>query len=152
MNNWQSQREKLNHDILCNQLRNELGTLRRDPRGNSLHRLELWPEHAKEYRQLFDSAAEALSTIRLLELPEFDCWTNEKKNCFKPVFHKIFLINSGIELKVERLNEMLNEVLTIIKKFLETPVDKRTEEMVLEMQEILDHFSAKISELPAPFL
>lgn len=149
---WQSLRERLNHDILCNQLRNELEVLRRHPGGSSLHRLEMWSKRAGEYRLLFSLSTEELSPLKLLDIDAFKCWSEEQQAIYGPVLHRMFLVNSGLEKKLETLNSLLDESLRSVRRFLDTPREKRTEEMVIQIQEKVEQLSAKISELPAPYV
>lgn len=148
---WQSCREKLNHDILCNQVRNEVVTLRQDLTFKT-HRLELWPQHAEAYRNLFENAATALSPQKLIELRCFDCWPQEYKDYFGDLFHAIFLLETEVEKEVEDLSSIFETALSEIKSFIAMPPEERTQESVLKLQQMLEALSVAISALPMPYL
>jgi len=147
---WQTDRERLNHDILCNQLRTELLRLCRNPHSEAVVRLASWPSHKDEYLALFDHAAEALSPRYLMELDLFNCWTREQKQYFGEKFHELFLITSNIETKTTHLKSLLSDCIDTLHRFLAVPSEQRTVQMVKEIQQKLDYFSEKISELPTP--
>lgn len=145
---WLDQRAVLNHDILCNQLRNELGAVRADPKRHALVRLKMWPLHEIEYRRLFDATIEVLSPVRLLDLPVFACWSDDMKTSFRPVFHELFLATTQVEAKVKALHELLGRGVEGVQAFVATPPGKRTTEQAVTLQELLDSLSAAISALP----
>jgi hypothetical protein len=148
---WQSRREKLNHDILCNQLLNEVVTLQQQP-ASDVCRLHLWPQHAESYRKLLNDAADALSAKRLLELPCFECWSQDYKDYFGMIFHAVFLLESGIDKKLDDVRFLFEAALQQTNIFMSVAPEKRTAEMVIDLQQKLSALSAGISSLPIPYI
>jgi hypothetical protein len=151
LHDWQARREKLNHDILCNQVLNEVASLHFEP-ASEVHRLQLWPRHAEAYRELFKDAPVALSAKRLLELPCFDCWSQEYNDYLGMIFHAVFLLESGIEKKLDSLRALFEKSLRKTNNFISLHPDKRTGEMVDDLQQTLTALSAGISALPIPYV
>jgi hypothetical protein len=145
---WLDQRALLNHDILCNQLRNELCALRADATHNAAVRLKTWPRREPEYRRLFDATLEALSPAQLVDSAVFACWNEDMKRNFRPVFHELFVATSGVAEQVRDLHQLLSKSLEGVKVYLATPQAKRTAEAVASLQTVLDALSAAISALP----
>ncbi len=145
---WQSQRSLLNHDILCNQLRNELAALRATPRSPTVVRLRMWPLHEKEYRGFFDLTIDGLSPQQLLDMPIFAAWDQARKEAFGPLFHEIFVVVTNIAGEVRQLHELLSGSVDAVEAFLAMRPADRTSEDVERLQELLDSLSQAISTLP----
>ena len=145
---WQAQRALLNHDILCNQLRNELGAVRMNPQCSAVVRLKMWPQRAGEYRKFFDMAAEALSPKQILDSPAFAAWEKTRKEVFRPIIHETFLVRTDMIARVQELHELLTRSIDGVEAFLRMKPAERTLEAVAELQELLDSLSKAISALP----
>jgi len=145
---WAELRAVLNHDILCNQLRNELAAARLDPVHHTLTRLRMWPQREQEYRQFFDAAKDALSPVRLLDSAQFACWSDEMKCEFGPAFHELFLSTSNIAADVARLHHLLDDSLRDVNAFVATPAAERTIDGAGAVLARLDMLSTSISALP----
>lgn len=149
---WQSLREKLNHDILCNQVRIEIQMLRQNPSHEPVRLEWFCKRHADTFRGLLEDAPDALSTKKLVGLPCFNCWPQEYKSYFANLFHSIFLLETDLNNKMNNLNQLLENALKNSWVFLETKPAERTEAMVINLQEILDKLSLAISKLPKPYI
>jgi len=148
MNEWTEKRALLNHDVLCNQLRNELAAARLDPTHHPLTRLRMWPQREQEYRQFFDAAIDAFSPVHLLGFAFFASWSAEMKCEFGPAFHELFLATSNIKADVASLHDFLNESLLEVNAFLATAAVERTVEQAGAVLARLDTLSVAISALP----
>jgi hypothetical protein len=147
-NEWLGQRALLNHDVLCNQLRNELGALRADPK-RTVVRLKTWPLHETEYRAFFDSSIEALSPKQFFTNQRFACWKPEMKTTFEPVFYELFMLTSNLAVRIEALHQLLTRSLNGVQTFLATDAAKRNPSHVAKLQELLESLSQEISALPS---
>ena len=145
---WLSQRDLLNHDVLCNQLRNELASLRSEPTQVITPRLSSWPKRKTEYTNFLNDTIEAISFARILDTSIFDCWGTNQKAFWEPVFHELFLATTDVREKIHDLNELLNESVEAVIHFNEISPKKRTIEMIVSLQRKLDALSAGISSLP----
>ena len=145
---WLDQRALLNHDVLCNQLRNELASLRSEPTQSHTPRLSMWPKRKKEYITFLDNAINALSFSSLLDRSIFDCWSNSMKENWRPVFHGLFLNTTNIPNKIIHLKELLNDSAETVLSFSNVRPRERTLKMVVALQEKLDALSTAISSLP----
>ena len=148
LNEWLGQRELLNHDVLCNQLRNELGALRADPK-RAVVRLKTWPVREAEYRAFFDSSIEALSPRQFFTNQRFACWKPEMKTTFEPLFHELFMLTSNLAARVEALHQLLTQSLNAVQTFLATDAAMRNPSHVAKLQELLESLSQGISALPS---
>ncbi len=147
-NEWQAQSTLLNHDILCNQLRNELAAVRMSPQYSSVVRLKMWPQRAGEYRKFFDMAIEALSPKQVLDSPVFATWEKTRKEVFGPIIHEMFLVRSNMIARVQELHELLTRSVDGVEAFLLMKPADRTLKAVTKLQELLDSLSKAISALP----
>jgi hypothetical protein len=148
LNEWLGKRALLNHDVLCNQLRNELGALRTDPK-RTVVRLKTWPLRESEYRAFFDSSIEALSPKQLFTNQRLACWKPEMKTQFEPLFHELFMLTSTLAARIATLHQLLTQSLNGVQTFLATDAAKRNPSHVAKLQELLESLSQEISALPS---
>ena len=147
---WEKHRSILNHDILCNQLRNELARLRSEPQSDTTVRLAMWPKRQREYILFFEATVAILNPERIIDSDLFLCWDNQTKKCFKVIVRNLYDSVEEIEKRVEELKSILLESIRIVDSFFSMPVDKRTEKSVVKIQEKLEELSFRISKLPHP--
>jgi len=145
---WLNQRALLNHDILCNQLRNELVSLRAEPTRTKIQRLSTWPKRKTEYMDFLNNTIDVLSFASLLDTDVFGCWSYSKKNSFKPAFHELFLNTTTILNKVTQLKRLVDLSVNSVLNFINTEPQKRTVQMIIDLQEKLETLSNGISSLP----
>ena len=146
---WLNKRALLNHDILCNQIRNEIDALRRAPSENSTTRLRMWIYRESEYQKLLNECIVALSPMQLLESELFSCWPRELKESFSPIFHELFLIMTGLEMRIAELLQVLSASIASVKAFLSIEQSMRTLDDVMQIREKLANLSEGISSLPS---
>ena len=145
---WLDRRGVLNHDILCNQLRNELSALRIEPELSNPIRLQMWLHHELEYREFFEDAFSVFSPSYLMDSPLFAQWPARDRDLFRKVFHELYILTSELPAKVQRLQELLSESIVRINGFLATTSRFRTSTAVEEIIEALECLSEEISSLP----
>lgn len=145
---WLEQRALLNHDILCNQLRNELVALQGDPQSPDVVRLKMWLLRESEYRRFLDSTLNALSPAQLLESPHFARWAAEERVFFQLVFQELFCQTTGLGLRIEALQELLTKCVGEVGAFLEVAPVERTHDRIARLQSLLEALSLGISSLP----
>ena len=90
-----------------------------------------------------------LSSANLVDGPIFSSWTEEMKKFSRPVFHQLFVANTGIAEHVGHLHALLTQALSAVQHFIQTPPPKRTTKMVEDLQVLLDALSEGISSLPS---
>lgn len=145
---WLNQRALLNHDILCNQLRNEILSLRSDPTQTQTPRLKMWPKRKHEYEIFLDKTIEALSFASILDDHVFDSWQDSLKSTSKPIFHQLFLATTDISKRVDDLKRLLDESVEAALYFNTIEPAKRTVDMIVSLQKKVEALSNGISSLP----
>ena len=148
---WAAKRALLNHDVLCNQLRNELAAARQDVTHHPLTRLQCWSKREEEYRSFFNGAISAVSWAHLLDATIFRSWTSEMRECFRPIVHECFAAATNIDFEVSELHRLLTASLEGVSTFLNTPAVLRRTEDAETVLATLDALSSAISGLPHAF-
>jgi len=145
MNEWDDKRSHLNHDILRNQVLNEVMTLQDDPHG-ACPRLRLWLRNISAYKTLLDSAEHQTSFARILDADLFDCYDAAMKNKVGAMFHALFLRKTHFDEKIKCCRQTLDEATDLAQAL----VDKssRTAEEVQNLSRLLYRLSDEISALP----
>ncbi len=144
---WTDDRARLNHDILANQLQNEVMMLQDDPQGACV-RLVQWIGRENEFRCFLAESLKVLSFSRLMDLPIFDVWNSKRRQLIRSVADELFLRASTGPAAVEELESILSRTLELAREFVATPGKKRTEEQVKTLLDLIGRLSRGISMLP----
>ena len=145
---WIDLRGVLNHDVLCNQLRNELLSLQEEPKGHEAIRLKTWVTREDEYRGFLTATVDALSPNGLISCAGLACWTEEQIRVYANVAHALFLAETDMTAIVKRLTELLAAAVCSAKRLLSTPRPERSNDMVADLSVLVDKLSEGISDLP----
>jgi len=145
---WMDKRTLLNHDILQNQVMNELSTLRICPQDTVIRRLNQWLERKGEYEEFILSTIEALSPVQLMSTKLFDTWNVHMKKAYSELFHEIFCSVSRLDGKVRELVKKLDEAANSVSRFLDLRPEERTLAKVEELEKVLGELSNLITALP----
>jgi hypothetical protein len=147
---WTEVRERLNHDILRNQVLTELAAIKTAPQGSASPRLIGWLRQVGEYREFFAAAVETLDAGRLMETEVFSGWTTELKTVCRPIFKELFLTVHSICDRVADLHTRLADCEESARAFLQLVPQNRTPDRVVELERQFSVLSRGISELPRP--
>ena len=145
---WEKNRSILNHDVLCNQLRNELVRLRKEPCSKSFIRIAMWPKRQDEYIDFLDSAMDVLSPGEIVDSFLFACWDSQQRELFKLLVRNLYNEVENIESQIKEAKSILTESISLIESFFSTPIERRTTQAVIKIQDKLDELSKRISKLP----
>ncbi|MDZ7721644.1 MAG: hypothetical protein U5R06_02160 [candidate division KSB1 bacterium] len=145
---WENKRAYLNHDILGNQLRNEVQSLLYQKKYDEIDRLESWLSLEDEYRKFIKNAIEYLPPTDIVDSCLFNGLNQEEKYFYKEIIYEIYMRTTKLDESVKKLDKLLTEAILSIKEFINTENSKRTDEMLLQVQKTIDSLSTEISKLP----
>jgi len=148
MSNWDDLRTHLNHDILRNQVLNEVLMLENSP-SSSCPRLEMWIKNRKMYEQLIDNVEYETSYARVIETEIFACYSVSTKLKISDLLHPLFLRMTGVSVKKSDCRQVLHEAIEMSEKFLAKRPSERTVSEVQEIIKVLHELSTNISRLPS---
>lgn len=148
LNEWGKKRAILNHDVLCNQLRNELARLREEPSSKTCLRIAMWPQRKDEYVDFLDSALYVLNPGEIVDTSLFNSWNPSQREQFKLYIRKLYNQLEDIEGQVVKTKALLSESISLINAFFEVSYENRTSQDIIEIQKKLEMLSKRISKLP----
>lgn len=151
-NLWTSERARLNHDILCNQVLTEIASARVDPCEASLLRLTTWLRQAFAYRSFIDGTVDALDGAAFVDDRLFICWSIEQRSLFRGVFRRVFSLVNRVPERVRELHLLLSQCEEAAKDFLNMPKSQRTGAKVDALERSFERLSRAISDLPRPIV
>jgi hypothetical protein len=147
---WQTLRERLNHDILQNQVLTELEALHRNWREIRPRRLRSWLQQSQEYRELIDTAVNALDPGALLDAPIFECWPPSLRLQMHQLLRDVYFVHHKLAERTEDLHIVLCKCVTLAQEFLSMAPEQRTLDMVAAIENDMLSLSRGISNLPRP--
>jgi len=148
---WSEDRGRLSHDILANQITNELMTLEMNPSGETI-RLNQFIQRENEFRCLLAGAPEALSEASIIDWPIFNVWDSQYRAEIRQVVHALFITKSGLNETLKDLEKNLKECLEGTRRFLDFPDDRRTSDQVISLRKKFDLLRMGISLLPPSYM
>jgi hypothetical protein len=144
---WEQLRAYLNHDVLCNQMRLELDSLRSDTTREPF-RLKRWQQKRCAYKELIENSLQVLKPSQMLSLPEFDSWPQKMKKQVGQIWDEMNRLK--LLPVLDKIKELLSESVIAIDDFLELPKSQRTSQNVEYIARIMAELSVEISRLPYP--
>lgn len=149
---WSSERARLNHDVLCNQVLTELVSVRSAPRTVAPLRLAMWLRQVPAYKLLVSEAEDALDGGRIVDARMFDCWERERRELFRGVFRRVFSSANRIPELVGVISDLIVGCEKMAFAFLNTPIYDRSVADAVALESGMQHLSRAISALPRPVL
>jgi hypothetical protein len=147
LEDWLDRRAVLNHDVLANQVATELAMLAQQTDANPV-RLMQWLRREPEYAALLRDAADVLDPAHLVDLPQFDVWTDERRSAMRMMVSERFQRTSAVSETLQSLEALLRRCVVSATAFLAMPPKSRTASTVAEMQSNFEQLSEGISSLP----
>jgi len=144
---WGDSRAHLNHDVLRNQVLNEVMTLQHDAQAEC-PRLGIWLRNKKAYEELLDQAEAQTSYARILDVDLFDCYDAAMKAEVGDIFHALFLAETHIREKVSECRKTLEAAVRLAESLVGK--SDRSPNEVRELSSLLYTLSSQISALPQP--
>jgi hypothetical protein len=147
LDHWLSRRAVLNHDVLCNQLRMELATLRQSVTSPPL-RLSQWIKRRGEYAAFLNDAVLVLDPANLLDSRRFSVWSAERRTAMRSIASETFVRISPVTAHLRELQDLLDRCVALASAFIALPPSGRTPDHVAALQDVFDRLSSGISALP----
>jgi len=147
MSSWEDTRARLNHDILRNQVLNEVMALENDP-ARECPRLGMWLKYQDAYEKMLDDTESETGYAGILKSELFDCYDDEMRAKVSEMLEQLFLCKTNVREKVVTCRKTLEEALQATKRVLATGPEERTVSDVRNLSELLHQLSNQISALP----
>ncbi len=145
---WSDDKAKLNHDVLANQVGNELLSLENYPSGEA-RRLKKFADLEPYFRKLLTETPETLSYAAIIDCPMFNIWDADFRMKIREIADALFQATSGVSEKVKTLERMLVECIDATRDFLEIPQDQRSAEQAAQIRHKIGRLRVGISSLPS---